>query len=160
MTIIDIVYASAPAAEVIIPTLEIQIPGKDPIRVCMGFEDQMLGIDGDYYLFEAGSISISLPKKNTSGQQSLTFGVANLDGRDQEYVDAALESGEMVPLIYREYLASDKSAPARQPLTMVMTGGSMEGGESRFEASFYDLLNAAWPRERYTAESAPGLRYL
>ena len=160
MTILATVYASAPTDEVLIPTLEIQVPDHDPIRICADFQDHLLGVDGEYYLFEAANLSIALPKKDTTGQQNLSFGVANVNGKIQQYVDEALEAGQMVPLIYREYLVSDKSAPARRPYTLTMTGGSMEGGEARLEASYYDLLNAAWPRERYTAETAPGIKYL
>lgn len=160
MTILQTVYASAPTSEVIIPTLEIQVPDGDPIRICQGFEDQLLGVDGVYQLFEAGSISIALPSKNTTGRQSLTFGVANANGLVQRHVDAALAEGVVVPMIYREYLASDKSAPAHKPYKMVMGGGVLEGMEAQLEASYYDLLNAAWPRERYTAETAPAIKYL
>lgn len=160
MTILKIVYASAPTGEVIIPSLEIQIPNGEPVRICDGFEDHLLGVDGEYKLFEAGSLSIALPAKNTTGQQALTFGVPNANGLAQRYVDDALESGVRVPLIYREYLASDKSAPARRPYVLTMGGGVFEGMEAQFEASYYDLLNSAWPRERYTAETAPGIKYL
>lgn len=160
MTILSVVYASSPSDEVIIPTLEIQVPGHVPIRICAGFEDQMLGVDGVYVQFEAGSLQVALPASNTTGQQTLTFGVSNVNGIAQRYVDDALESGQEVKVIYREYLASDPSAPARLPYVMTLTGGQFENGDAQFEAGYYDLLNAAWPRERYTAENAPGLKYL
>lgn len=161
MTILAEVYASAPTDEVIIPTLEIAVPGLAPIRICTGFEDHLLGVDGVMTLFEAGSLSITLPTVNaTSGQQTLQFGVANVNGIAQQHIDAALESGQATTLIYREYLSSDKTQPARRPYVMVLSGGTLEGGEAVFEASYYDLLNTAWPRERYTAETAPGIKYL
>lgn len=160
MTILASVYASAPAAEVIIPALEIRVPGKDPIRVCGGFEDHMLGVDGDDYLFKAAPIAVSLPKRDTSGQQNLAFAVAGLDGSEQALIDDALEDDDLIEIICSEYLASDKTMPAKAPLMMTVVGGTIEGMEARIEASFYDLLNSAWPRERYTAESAPGLKYL
>jgi len=160
MTILSVVYASAPADEVSIPTLEIQIPGVATVRICSGFEDQILAVDGVNQTFEAGSLAVSLPSRNTSGQQTLTFGLWNVDGVAQRHVDAALEAGVQVKLIYREYLASDRSAPAARPYEMVLAGGAFEGGEAQFEASYYDILNTAWPRERYTVETAPGLKYL
>jgi len=160
MTILSVVYASAPAGEVIIATLEIVVPGHPPIRICDGFENHMLGVDGQLVQFEAGSLQVALPARNTRGQQTLSFGVSNVNGIAQRYVDDALEAGELVRLIYRAYLESDKSAPAERPRTMTLTGGQFERGEAVFEAGYYDLLNAAWPRERYTAESAPGLKYL
>ncbi|SAI62875.1 Domain of uncharacterised function (DUF1833) [Bordetella trematum] len=160
MTILSVVYASAPDDEVVIPSLEISVPGLATIRICAGFEDHELGVDGQLHLFEAGSLQVALPASNTTGQQTLTFGVANVNGVAQRHVDAALEAGERVALIYREYLASDKSAPARRPLVMTMTGGQFSNGEAQFEAGYYDLLNAAWPRQRYTVENAPGLKYM
>lgn len=160
MTILQVVYASAPSDEILLPTLEIQIPGREPIRVVNGFEDQWLGVDGELVLFQACAMSIALPKKDTSGRQALTFGIGNVNGQLQEYIDAALEAGQPVPLIYREYLASDKSAPASRPHVLTMGGGVLEGDTAQFEAAYYDLLNAAWPRERYTAENAPGLKYV
>lgn len=159
MTILSVVYASAPAGEVIIATLEIVVPGHPPIRICDGYENHMLGVDGQMTHFEAGSLQVALPARNTTGQQTLSFGVANVNGIAQRYVDDALEAGEQVKLVYRAYLESDKSAPAERPRTMTLNGGQFQRGEAVFEAGYYDLLNAAWPRERYTAETAPGIRY-
>jgi hypothetical protein len=65
-----------------------------------------------------------------------------------------------VPVIYRLYLESDKTAPAALPFEMVLSGGGFDGIMVGIEASYYDLLNTAWPRDRYTAEFAPGLRYI
>lgn len=160
MTAVAIWYASAPTDEVAIATIEINVPGKPPIRVCNGFEDQYLGVDGVPQLFEAGSLSVSLPAKNTTGQQTLRFGIAGVDGIAQRHVDDALAAGEVVTMTYRMYLASDTSAPAERPRVMTVVGGHFEGGEVVFEGSYFDLLNSAWPRERYTAETAPGIQYL
>lgn len=160
MTQLAVVYASAPADEVILSTLEIAVPGLDPVRVVADFVDHELGVDGVMRRFEAASLTVTLPQQGTTGQQNLTFSVSNASGRAQGLVDAALTAGGQVQLIYREYLSSDKTQPARRPYTMVMTGGELQGVEAVFEASYYDLLNTAWPRERYTVETAPGLKYL
>lgn len=159
MSLLEEVYASAPAGSLIIPSLEVNVPGQAPVRICCGFEDQMLGTETGFYMFEAGSLSISLPNKNATGLQSLSFGVANVNGDVQRKVDAALEADGEVIITYREYLESDKSAPARRPYVMTLRGGTFERGEVQFEAGYYDTLNTAWPRERYTAENSPGIRY-
>ena len=75
-------------------------------------------------------------------------------------MDAALESNTPITLIYLEYLESDKSAPARQPYIMTISGIQLEGDEAQIEASYWDILNYAWPRQRYTEETAPGIKYL
>lgn len=160
MTLLSEVYASAPADEVILPTLEIQIPGQDPVRIVSDFVDHELGVDGVMQTFEGASLSVTLPQQGTTGQQTLSFVVTNASGRIQELVDAALAADGQVLLIYREYLSSDKSQPARRPYTMILSGGELQGVEAVFEASYYDLLNTAWPRDRYTVDSAPGLKYM
>nr|WP_315528303.1 DUF1833 family protein [uncultured Achromobacter sp.] len=150
------IYASAPAGELIIPTLEIAIAGQPPIRICSGFEDHVLS----GMLFEAGSLSLSLPSKNTTGVQTLNFGVAGVNSLVQKYFDQALETGEAVKITYREYLESNKSQPARRPYVMDLIGGSLQDGEAQLSAGFFDVLNRRWPRELYTAQNAPGIRYL
>lgn len=159
-TILARFNASAPVGEMKIPTFEIRVPNAEPIRICTGYEDQELIVDGVLQVFQATSISFSLPGKNASGQQRLTFSVGNVNGEAQRHVDAALEQDERIELIYREYLSSDRSQPAKRPITMVIVGGTLEGIEAQFEASYYDILNAAWPRERYTSQNAPGIKYL
>jgi hypothetical protein len=133
----------------------------DPIRVCTGFENQILTLEtAEEVTFIAGPLEISEPKRDTSGQQTLKFSIANATGAAQQAVETALESGEQVPVIYRLYLESDKTAPAALPFEMVLSGGGFDGIMVGIEASYYDLLNTAWPRDRYTAEFAPGLRYI
>lgn len=160
-TVLKIVYASAPTDEMLIVTVEIQIAGLEPIRVAHGFKDRMLGVNGEMVFFEQGALTIARPSKNaTSGNQKLTFGVSDMTGRVQRYVDQALASGVPAKLIFREYLESDISEPASRPYVMDISGGQFEGGVVQIEASYYDLLNAAWPRERYNQINAPGIRYL
>lgn len=160
MTILKTVYASAPEDELILITLELRLSEDHVLRAVQGFENQMLGIDGVYHEFTAAAISVALPSSNTSGQQSLRFSIGGINNIVQRYVDEALESSTPITLIYREYLESDKSAPARQPYIMAMSGIQLEGDEAQFEASYWDILNYAWPRQRYTEETAPGIKYL
>ncbi|KAF0804936.1 hypothetical protein A6D6_02700 [Alcanivorax xiamenensis] len=159
--ILSTVYASAPAGQVIIYTLDIRVAGMDPILICNGFEDVTATLEtSEEVTFEAGNLSVALPKRDDSGQQTLRFGLWNVNGRAQEVVSAALESGEEVPILYREFLASDLSVPAAGPVQFVMLGGQFEGLELQTEGGYYDILNQAYPRERYTQLNAPGIRYL
>jgi hypothetical protein len=43
---------------------------------------------------------------------------------------------------------------------MDLIGGSLQDGEAQFSAGFFDVLNLRWPRELYTVQNAPGIRYL
>lgn len=268
MTILSTVYASAPAAEVLIPTLEIRHPGQS-VLTCVGYEDfsfvtrglnlvsgwvngwmasgstdeqlsgtstdarttQWFSVDPDaqyvvdvlsggmdssrtqwrlsdgtiiydysaalnsgpgkitsppqatecriYYAsafgvvggdisvrkeqldeFAASGLDVSLPKRDASGQQNLNFAIENVTGQAQQFIDDALEAGQQIDAIYREYLASDPAEPAAPPLEMVVVGAKMQGSTLHVTASYQDIIGQAWPRVRYSAEFAPGLRYI
>jgi len=154
------VYASAPAGELIISTLEISVAGQTPIRICDGFENQVLGVSGSFVMFEAGSLSVALPTKNNTGRQTLNFGVAGVSATVDRYFDLAEESGQSVTVTYREYLESDKSQPARKPYVMELVGGTIEGDDATLSAAFFDFLNRRWSRQVYTTANAPGIKYL
>lgn len=161
MSIINTVYASAPAEYVILPTLEILVPGFDPIRVVAAYEDLTATLEtGETVTFQAGPFEYKEPSKDTSGNQTLTFAIANVTGQAQEAVEAAIESDSHVPVNYRVFLSTDLTAPAKRPYKMVMRGGTFEGMMVMVEAGYFDLLNTQWPRRRYTADEFPGLRYI
>jgi len=154
------VYASAPAGELIISTLDIRVAGEPPVLICDGFEDQLLGVGGESLLFIAGSLSVALPSKNNTGRQTLNFGVAGVSATVDRYFDLAEESGQSVTVTYREYLESDKSQPARKPYVMELVGGTIEGDDATLSAAFFDFLNRRWSRQVYTTSNAPGIKYL
>lgn len=161
MSIINTVYASAPAEYVVLPTIEILVSGIDPIRVVAAYEDVTATLETDETVtFKAGPFEHKEPSKDTSGNQTLTFAIANVMGEAQEAVEAALESGEDVAVNYRIFLSTDLTAPASNPYKMTLRGGTFEGLMSQIEAGYFDLLNTQWPRRRYIAEEFPGLRYI
>lgn len=158
MSLLSKAYASAD--DEIIRTLEIKPSGSDPVRVCATFEDQALTLEtSETVTFRGTHMDLAEPAKNATGQQTLKFAFANVTAEAQELVESALESGLPVTVIYRVYLSSDTSQPAYRPAQMTMTGGTFEGLMVQIEASYFEILNAAWPRQRYTADFAPGLRY-
>lgn len=159
MSVLEIVYASAPTDAMLLYTLEVSAPGVTPVRIVQGYEDRMLGVDGQLVLFEAAAVELSLPSRNASGQQSLRFGIAGANERIRPIVYSILETGQIATIVSRTYLASDITAPAERPYVMTALPGQFEKGNYVQEASYYDLLNTAWPRERYTAETAPGIQY-
>ena len=154
------VYASAPTDTAIIATLDMELPGEH-VRLVDDFEDMTLGVNGVPQVFEACGLDIALPTKDNSGNQSLQFALGILDDdRINELVVTALDADQPVYLTYREYLSTDTSAPAAAPIRMTVLGGEFNEDTLGLEASYYDLLNTAWPRERYTLANAPGIKYL
>jgi hypothetical protein len=160
MTVLERVFASG-GTEVVIPTLEITCAAwAAPILLCGGFENHTCTTeDARSLTFVASAIAVALPKRNTSGTQSLTFAIDNVTGEAQRLIDAAIEARERVFITFRHYLSSDKTAPAEAPIRLIVRDGEMVGGSLRVTASFFDLINTAWPRRFYTPEFAPGLKY-
>jgi len=164
-TLLQTVYSTAPPDALLLETIEIRVPGLQPLRYVDGFKDMNLGTTGGtgtpvYPVFTAANISIDLPKVSAGGNQTLKFGFAGSADIAEPYIRAALESTAPSVLIYRQYLSSDIRKPCRTPYTMTIVGGEIKGGDVIFEAAYMDMLNLAWPRERYTSESAPGIRYM
>ena len=160
MTILERVYASG--GDVIISTLELTCAAwSEPILLCNGFEDQsVLDENGRALTFLASGIAVSLPARTNSGAQNLNFAIDNVTGEAQAKIDAALEAGQQVSLIFRTYLASDLTAPAEAPYRMKVLGGTISGSQVQIQAGYFDLINVAWPRDLYTTQFAPGLKYL
>ncbi|WP_375058424.1 DUF1833 family protein [Zobellella sp. DQSA1] len=159
MTILNVVYASAPTTEVLIPTLEILSP--NPRRLCAQYEDITATLEtGQAVTFRAVAMDISLPGADGTGRQALQFSVDDMFGEAAAEVEAALEAGVEVPVIFRTFLASDLSAPASAPVRMTLAGGSFQGVLLQLQAAYYDTMATAWPRLRYTPDWAPGLRYI
>ena len=152
---LKIAYASAPIDEFLINALEIEIDGIEPLLICDGYEHQVLGGRN----FRPSSISVSLPRKANTGQQNLVFGLWNAYGEAQEYVDKALSTNSSVKVTYYQYLSSDKDNYALKLPAMTVVGGTFQGIQAKFEASYQDLLNLAFPRERYTSETSPAIQY-
>lgn len=160
MTVLEQVYASG--GDVIIHTLEITCAAwLEPILLCDGFENHTVVDEGGRTLtFEAAAFSIAEPERSNRGNQTLDFAVDGVMGTAQQKVDSALEAEERITQVYRKFLASNKMEPAERPYRMTILGGEMNGSTVQLQAGFFDLINRQWPRDVYSTEFSPGLRYL
>ena len=160
MTVLERVYASG--GDIIISTIELTCNAwAESVFICNGFENQTCTDEDSRVInFQAAGISISLPKKDNSGAQSLMFAIDNITGESQALIDQAIEAEERVFLTFRCFLASDKSTPAERPYYMTVISGTVKGTAIQIQAGFYDLLNTMWPRNVLSTSFAPGLKYL
>lgn len=153
-------YASAPTNDLPIHTLELQAPSFGVIRICSGFDDVTAGIEGGEMVeFESSALGVSLPERSVKGRQDLQFQLDNITGQSLEVVETAFEAGEKVKVIYRVYTASYLDEPGERPLEMTAVSVKANALRVNVVASFNDLVNAAWPTDRYTPDFAPGLKY-
>lgn len=162
MPTLDEVYASAIQGEVILRTLELSCPAwPDRIAICNGFTDSTCRTeDGRDVLFIAANIDIALAKKNNKGNQTLAFAIDNTSGEAQRKIDLALDADARVTATYRTYLFSNLLSPAERPYTLTIMGGTMQSNQAQLQCGFFDLIGVAWPRDLYTTNFVPGLKYL
>lgn len=147
--------------DVEIPTLELICSAWPSVFICAGFRDTVGRLeDGRVVTFIASGLDVSLPKNNNDGAQTLGVAIDNVTGEAQRLVDAANAAATGIRLVYRTFLESDLTAPAEEPIQLDVLEVSIEGPTVSFTAGYFDLINAAWPRVRYTADFAPGLRYI
>lgn len=161
MTALETLYASGGQA-VIIPTLELFCtPWAAPIYICQGFDDITATTeDGVTATFTAAGFAAALPKRDNSGNQALTFAIDNVTGEAQKLIDQALDARAKIGLVFRIFLSTDFGAPAERPYRMTVLNGFMQGASVQLNAGYFDLINLAWPRRKYTLAFAPCLRYI
>lgn len=143
-------------------TLEIKSAAwATPLLICNQFFD-FTGTteDGRTLTFTATAFDGSFPKKDNSGSQTLGISVDNVTGEAQRRIDEANAAGATIEIILRTFLESDPSAPAEPPFYFDALSAQIEGPTTSFTAGYFDLLDTAWPRFRYTDQFSPGVKYI
>ena len=159
-TILNELRASG-GRQVIVHTVELQCDAWQPVYLCNGFRDLALVLEtGENVIARATGMDVSLPKKDATGAQTLRFALDNVLGEATRLVRTAVDDGQEVRLIYRSYVSDDLSAPADNPLHMVVKNFTARGPQVDITAGFFDLIDTQFPRDVYTSEFAPGLKYL
>jgi len=146
----------------IIRTLELTSAAwAEPVFICTGFEDiTAVTEDGRTVTFIGANIDIALAAKNNKGNQTLAFAVDNTTGEASRLIDQAIEANARVTAIYRTYLSGNLTAPAEKPYVLTLLSGSIQGQEAQLQTGYFNMIGVAWPRQLYTVNFAPALRYL
>ncbi|WP_413703363.1 DUF1833 family protein, partial [Raoultella ornithinolytica] len=156
MTILNRLYASS-GSEVIIETLQITV-GSDVHYLCQGYEDITATTEsGNTVTFTACAIDIALPARNADGTQDLKFALCNVDGVVSTTIRNALANRLPASLTYRSFISTDLAAPAAVPYTLAIKSGYWTATEAQTTAGYMNVLDTAWPRNRYTLNYFPGL---
>lgn len=153
-------YAVAPAAKVILNTLEISQEGvQDTIYLVQsahGFH--AIDEDDNQVYFEPSGFQFSLPPSNEEGFKSLNIAIDNVGRRVSDFIATSLTQPVPVVLKYRPYLSDDPTAPQMvPPLTLFLKDVQITDQRVSGKATFIDIVNKKFPSERYTRERFPGL---
>ena len=163
---IEEAYATAPAAEVILNTLELRHPAfTAPIRVVLDNADFTAYLEADApvdggteVLFTAFKFGFKLPDVTGQGNSELQITIDNVSREIQDNIELSMGWPDKIELTYRPYLAGDPSGPQMNP-PLHMTAVNIEVNlyTVTLRATFGDLLNKKFPGETYTLERFPGL---
>jgi hypothetical protein len=154
------VYASAPADDDYIETLELAHPlfsqshfvARQPYAFNATLEDAR------YVTFQPFPFSAQLPAQSGSGQQDLILAIDNVD--QSIIAEIELANGDpttKVSAIYRVFTASNLAAPAFVLPALAMSDIVATDTQVSGTASRTDVLNRPFPSKLYTIALYPGL---
>ena len=148
------IYASGGTLPLYCLVIENSVIGT--LRYVLAYEDMALG-GNDY---RAAGFTISMPERSDSGFTDLSFGVCNASGEVYSYLRALQASAtpESTYITLEQWHPETKTK--LYSLTLTMTGVQLDSSQAVFTASFADMLNTEFPKLRYTANNAPGLKYV
>lgn len=148
------IYASGGQLPIYCLKIENSVMGT--LRYVLAYEDMKLA--GDIY--KASGFTIALPESSDSGFTDLSFGICNVSGEVYSYVKKLLDSQtpQSTHITLEQYHSESKML--LYSLTLTMTGIQLDNNQAVFTASFADMLNTEFPKLRYTANNAPGLKYV
>ena len=159
MTILERLYASG-GAEVEHETLAIEV-ASETHYLTKGWQDLTAILEtGETVVFKACGMDVAKPARNADGAQDLRFALSNVDGVVSTRIRAALAARQSMVVTLRVYLSNDLRAPVKRPLSMVVKGGQWSATEVQITAGFMNILDTAWPRDRFNLSKHPGLRYI
>ncbi len=164
---IEEAYATAPAGEVILHTLEFRHPSfLVPLRVVHDQTDLVATLEsdapedaGDAVTFTAFAFDFIPPDVDSSGAiPEITIAIDNVSRDIIAYMDQAANSNDLIEVTYRPYLSTDLSEPQMNP-PLTMTIKTVEADIFRItaRATFGDFVNKSFPSELYNSTRFPAL---
>lgn len=159
-------YATAPAGEVILHTLEFRHPNfTEPLRVVRDKADLNATLEadapengGEEVTFVQFSFDLELPDVTSGSSPELMLTIDNVSRDILTYIDLAANSQDLIEVTYRPYLLSDTSQPQMNP-PLTMTVKEVEADIFRINArcGFGNFANKPFPSEVYDLQRFAGL---
>jgi hypothetical protein len=159
-------YASAPANVVIYHTLEFRHTSfTQPIYVVRDFQDLNAVIEpaslvngGSPVLFVALAFDIKKPEVSSTGLPQVTIELDNVDQSLVKAIEVAIQTTELVQVIYREYCTGHLDLPQNNPpLTLTVTSITATPFRISATATLPNLMNRRFPTTEYNANVFPSL---
>jgi len=166
-------YASCPTDVVIFDTIEIIHPNfqdlngnETSVRLVHNTENIIAGIEttatimpGEMVEFIACPFSLILPENKENVFPELKISIDNVSREITYHLESAVQSTDMVKLIYRPYLSTDLTKPQlKRPVEFCLRDISVSIDSVTATAYIKDFLNLPFLKEVYTVERFPGLK--
>jgi len=135
-------------------TLDIENNEIGNMHFILAYEDKII----NDIKYTASAFSVQLPERSDSGFTDLAFSICGVSGQCYDYIKRALASHATTYLTLKQWHSETKEL--LYTLTLTVTGGQLTRDQANFTASFCDMLNTEFPKLRYTANNAPGLKYV
>lgn len=155
------IYNSAPVDDAHLLLMQLDCTAwAEPVRLAVSGRDETVTLPGgSVATFVWSGLSINLPDQAASGTQDLAFGLDGVTIDVLEKIDAALAADATVTATLYVYTQKFRDAPQKTPLTLEVTSVVADSKSVQCGARARDVINAAFPRLRYTPNNAPGLKY-
>jgi len=166
-------YASVPATEVVLDTIEIHAIAPDgahifttPIRIVRDDADLLATLEQDaprdagaQVTFLSFVFDLTLQPSQATGVPELELGIDNVTDEIEDALDEAVDARAKLVVIYRAYLASNPTAPQNTPVKLIGTRPVADDATQKItmRCSAADWMNKRVPSEDYTRARFPGL---
>jgi len=159
-------YATAPAGEVILHTLEFRHPAfTQPLRVVRDRADLNATLEStapenpnEEVTFVQFAFDLELPDVTSGSSPELLLTMDNVSRDVMGYLDQAANSQNLIEVTYRPYLLTDTSEPQMNPpLTMTLKEVECDIFKITARCGFGDFANRPFPRDVYDLQRFAGL---
>lgn len=160
-TILSELYASG-GDDVILHTIELSCDAwTNPVCLVRDFVNHTMTTEDLRELAFVGcGMDVSLPKRDATGAQNLTFAIDGIRTEAAKLLRSAIAEQVPIRLIYRCYVYSDLTQPAEAPLTLIVRSYRAQSNHVEVTAGLFDLIDMRWPRRVYNSLFSPGLKYM
>lgn len=159
-------YATAPAGEVILHTLEFRHPSfTQPLRIVRDNNDLNATLEagapengGEVVTFVKFAFDLELPDITSGATPELLLSIDNVNRELLTYFDEAANSKDLIEVTYRPYLATDTSAPQMNPpLNMTLKEVNADIFRVTARCGYGNFANRPFPNETYDLQRFSGL---
>ncbi|MAF43642.1 MAG: hypothetical protein CMI54_05680 [Parcubacteria group bacterium] len=108
--------------------------------------------------FLRAGFQVETPATASQGLQQMAIRIDNINLEASDFINEIKHSKTPVNLVYRQYLLSEPTIPARRPLRMLLTNFKITIDSVVAKATIQDIVNTPMIAKKYNKELFPGLR--